>query len=213
MKPWILAIAFAALGSGVYALLGAIRTAPSSAAPPGATAEIEPEAPSREPAPIAMNHSVRPLSTAPVAEEMADPADMKPSDDRGEPTSPPTGEEMRDHLEAAFAADPPAAARDLAQGLEDGARAALPAGSRVRSVECRASLCRIETEHAGLDDYRAFVQRAFFSHDAKQVSIGPVFANPPGEPRHGEPVVAVVYVGREGTVLPMPGAIPSADVP
>jgi hypothetical protein len=71
-------------------------------------------------------------------------------------------------------------------------------------------LCRIETVHRGLDEFRAFVHRAFLTRDTK-VSNGPVFAGLLMEPAQGERVVAVAYVGREGTALPMPPSV--ADRP
>lgn len=63
-------------------------------------------------------------------------------------------------------------------------------------------MCRAETVHPGLAEYRAFADRAFFAYEAA-VRLGPVFAVPVHEPAPGQPVVAVAFVGRAGSMLPV----------
>jgi hypothetical protein len=208
VKSWISVLAFAALASGIYALREATKLERSSRSHTTAAAEPEAPAPVRiiGLAPVATSPPVRALPAGSAADQRVVPAAVDATEDHAGPGSPPTGEEMRDRLEAAFVAEPPAPSSEAAQTLEHGVRAALPAGSQLRRVECRASLCRIEIEHAAVDDHREFLQRAFLAHDSTRASSGPVFASPPAQAGDGDPMVAVIFVGREGTALPMLGS-------
>jgi len=118
---------------------------------------------------------------------------------------------MRESLEIAFHADHAvAASRELARDLSDNVRAMLPAGSRLRNVECRSALCRVETEHLSADDFRSFVDHAFLDRRSP-VSDRPVVAGITAEPRAGEPLFAVAYVGRDGPAMATAvGASPGA---
>lgn len=226
MKPWIFAVAFAVLVGGSYVLLDVKKTeSPSTSRPGAAAVSTEPEALATEPealppakmggpAPVAMPRPERPRPAGPVEDENAGSADVKGAEGRAGSGSAPSGEEILDHIETSFFADHPvASSQDVAQGLETGVRAVLPAESLVLSVECRNSLCRVETEHASLDEFQDFVQRAFLTHDSTRVSNGPVFVGLLAEPAQGEPVVAVAYVGREGALLPMPAAASTTESP
>jgi hypothetical protein len=71
----------------------------------------------------------------------------------------------------------------------------------VRSADCRGSLCRIETSHTGVDEYRAFVQRAFLTSETRLWDAG-FFAGVLAEPEPGQPIVNVAYLAREGQNLP-----------
>jgi hypothetical protein len=115
------------------------------------------------------------------------------------------GDETQAHLEAVFRADHPvAASRELAQRLANGVRAVLPAGSMLRNVECRSMLCRIETAHASPDEFIDFVDHAFLGNGVP-VTRDPVYAGVIAEPRAGEPMVAVAYVGRDKSALAIAG--------
>jgi hypothetical protein len=109
---------------------------------------------------------------------------------------------MRDRVAASFEADSPvASSQDRAPELARRIRAMIAPGSSVRSLECRSSLCRLETMHASLDDFRGFMQHAFHAPDAgTRVSNGPVLAALLAPPVAGQPVIAVAYLGREGSV-------------
>jgi hypothetical protein len=79
----------------------------------------------------------------------------------------------------------------------------ISAGSSVRSLECHTSLCRIETMHPSLEDFRGFMQRAYLTPDPMtRVANGPIFAALLAQPVEGQPVIAVAFVGRDGTVMP-----------
>lgn len=116
-------------------------------------------------------------------------------------TGAPTGSDLRDHVEMAFRADPRvAASRDSERDLADSVRAVLPAGSTLREVECRSTMCRIETTHLDAGEFHDFMKRGFLAHDAP-LATRPVLAGMPAEPRPGQPVLAVAYVGRDGAAM------------
>lgn len=87
--------------------------------------------------------------------------------------------------------------------LEKALPALLPQGSQLRRVECRSTMCRIESSHTGLPQFGNFVQRAFVSGDDRVAESG-FFAGPLGEPEPGQPVITVTYLARKGHALPMP---------
>jgi hypothetical protein len=142
------------------------------------------------------------------------PAETNVSEDRTPSGSPPAADaEMRDQLEASFASDASVApSQDRTPGLETRVRAVIPAGSSVRRLECRSSLCRIETMHPSLEEFRDFVQRGYLTLDlATRVSTGPVFVGLLAPPVEGQPVVGVAFLGRDGAVLPTFSPVASAD--
>lgn len=202
MKPSIVVIVLAVLGCGVYLLYATREAVPPS------TASIAPGA--RSPsttgaAPVASARLARPAPAIPIDGERAGSTGAQPADDHAGSGSAVTVEEVRDHIQASFIAAPQVSSRDVAPDLESGLHAVLPVGSSVRSVECRGSLCRVETVHRGLDELREFAHRAF--QESPRVTNGPAFISMLEEPVAGKPVVAVVYIGRAGTVLPMPDAV------
>ncbi|HXU63869.1 MAG TPA: hypothetical protein VN962_19360 [Polyangia bacterium] len=77
--------------------------------------------------------------------------------------------------------------------------AVLPEGSRIRSVECRATLCRVETAHRDKSSYFTFGRRAFVSGDGRLWNAATFSV--PADPAFSEPVM-VSYVAREGYDLP-----------
>jgi hypothetical protein len=198
MKPWIALIAPAVLGCGLYLLYATHHAAP----PPAVSLEPDARPPpaTAGPTPIAITRSARPAPPVLVDQERTGSAGAQSAEAPARPGSAVTAEEVRDHIEASFVAAPRVASKDVAPSLESGLRALLPAGSSIRSFECRGSLCRVETVHRGLDEVREFAQRAF--QDSPRISNGPAFASLLEEPVPGRPVVAVAYVGREGTALP-----------
>jgi hypothetical protein len=203
MKPSIVVIVLAVLGCGVYLLYATREAAPPSgtsiaprARPPSTTAGA---------APAAITRLERPTPVVPVDGERAGSTGAQPADDHAGSGSAVTVEEVRDHIQASFIAAPQVAARDVAPNLESGLHAVLPVGSSVRSVDCRGSLCRVETVHRGTDELKEFAHRAF--QESPRVTNGPAFISLLEDPVPGRPVVAVIYVGREGTVLPMPDTV------
>lgn len=119
----------------------------------------------------------------------------------------PGPEEVRNHLETAFGSErATASSQARAYSVEKGVRAALPAKSTVRTVECRGALCRIETEHSNMDEFHEFVRSAFQTPDSS-IANAPVFAGPLASESSGSTLVAVAYLGSEDAPLPMPASV------
>jgi hypothetical protein len=209
MKRSILVVALAVTGAGVYLLLESRRTEPAdvATAASGARWTARAGASGDRGLPAA---TARP--SAPVITADATGATDAPAAERAR-SVPPSGEEIHDRLETAFAADRPVAASgDLARDLDQRVRTVLPAGSTLRSLECRSAMCRLETVHAGPDEFRDFAQRAFLTRGSR-ITSGPVFTGlVPGQ-RPGEPVVAVAYVGRDDATLAMAASLAPPDAP
>jgi hypothetical protein len=76
----------------------------------------------------------------------------------------------------------------------------LPAASRLRSIECRSTLCRMETVHDRYSDARDFTSR-FASLEQRPWSGG-FFMGPISEDPQNGAVTYVTYLVREGIELP-----------
>jgi hypothetical protein len=149
-----------------------------------------------------------------VDRDRSDPAEPEGGGDPTASEPPLTGEEIRDQMEAAFAGDAPVTPdQDRAPELAERVRAVLPAGSSVRSLECRHSLCRIETVHPTIEDYRDFVQRGYATRDfAMRITRGPAIVALLAAPVEGEPLVAAAILGRDAD-LPVSATVTSARDP
>jgi len=164
---------------------------------PRAAAAAAPQPPSHprfpELAPLARVAADEPRDPAPAA---AAPA-----------TAPPSSAQVRDRLDEVFHAESIDAAwsHTAVRTLEAKLAPLLPARSTVRSVDCRGSLCRIETSHAGVDEYRDFVQHAFLGRT--ELWNAGFFTNVVADPVPGQPVITVAYLAREGQSLPSPEAL------
>jgi hypothetical protein len=108
--------------------------------------------------------------------------------------------EAQQRLEARFlhaAADPEWAARAktiVGQKLPS----LLPEGSTIRSFECRASMCRLETAHKDHGQYMKFIRAAFLTPE-DQLWNAPTYSTPlNGNPADG---LMVTYIAREGGSL------------
>jgi hypothetical protein len=116
------------------------------------------------------------------------------------------GAELSDHYAAAFTAEAEDAewatsARHIAT---DRVRSDLPSGSELRSIDCRKSMCRIETSHTDRRTFQEFVRKAF-SDPATGVWNGGSFSGIVSD--NSEPsgtVIVVSYLAREGSELPPP---------
>jgi hypothetical protein len=112
---------------------------------------------------------------------------------------------VRDHIERVFSDEKPdpAWARSTEHSVESRLRRSLPAGATLHSVECHASLCRIETAHENLDEYQAFIEQTFMKVET-QLWNGASYSTPTedGAAERGFPVAIVSYLAREGRALP-----------
>ena len=128
-----------------------------------------------------------------------------------DPPSPESGDQ---DLQAWFAGEPAErAGTDGAGQLGRRLAAVTPDGSRVKSIECRAAMCRVESSHDGMLNHQRFLAIAF-AQDGGAVWDGPISPRVMVEPPQwdtGE-VIAVTYLGKPGYSLPSaltPTAAPS----
>jgi hypothetical protein len=142
---------------------------------------------------------VHPAAAVPATAEPVAPSDSA-EPPRAKPT--PTREEMRDGFETLFQSDPYDAgwSQRTTETLTRGIHAVLPPGSRLQRLECRGTLCRVETSHADLEAYRTYTQDAFMGQT--RLTTGAAFGTVLGEPVPGRPVVAVAFLARDGNELP-----------
>lgn len=200
MKSWITVLGIATLTAIVCALIVATSEGPDDPTPQPAQAGVQvrrlSDSPPREPARADAADSAS--RAAPAAE---------PADDEAAPAAPPqpSPAAMRDRIGVAFDAERVDTAwnsGELAR-LEKVIPALLPPGSQIRRVECHSTMCRIESSHAGLDQFGDFVQRAFMS-GASRVNQSGFFAGLLADPQPGQPLLTVAYLARKGHALPMP---------
>jgi hypothetical protein len=159
----------------------------------------EPTAPVEAPVRIATPPAPR-LSVATRVPPEPAPQPAPSTDDAPAAPSPA---ELRDGLEAHFRhASADATSGEAARVIGHQLPAILPAGSTVRSVACRDSLCRIEAVHVGVAEHRQFVQRAFL--EPTRVASDGFYAGLLDEPAAGQPVTTVAYLARAGHVMPAP---------
>jgi hypothetical protein len=117
----------------------------------------------------------------------------------------------RDYIDGQFAQesiDPHwHAVAELSPKLAD----VLPAGSAVREIQCRTSMCRVTTSHPDMDSYRAFLKAGLEFMGAKNLWSGPATTMVLDQPVNGRgEVVALLYLGRGESLPMMPDDAPGA---
>lgn len=123
------------------------------------------------------------------------------------PKPPMEAAEVRDHLEGTFTQQRADVQSDEArQTAEARLTAVLPATAKLQSLECRTSLCRIETIHQSAESYQQFVKGAFLDPKTKIWNAG-FFSTQLTDPVDGK-LVIVSYLARDGEELP-----PIAELP
>jgi hypothetical protein len=198
MKIWI---AVLASGFCAAAIMWSLRERPAEpAARVPAARAVKPVvmAPLSKPSPAL--EPARPVAAAPAAAEPVATSETA----EAPPAKPaPSRAEVRDGLETLFQSDPydPGWSQRTTETLTRGVHAVLPSGSRLQRVECRGTLCRIETSHADLDAYFVYTKDAFQGSKTRVTTSG-VFQTVVGEPASGSPVVAVAFLARDGNELP-----------
>lgn len=157
----------------------------ASSAPRAETARSE--APRPAPEPVASIRVGEAPAPAPAVE--------------AQPKPPMEAAEVRDHLEVTFT-------QQRADGQSDDARrtaearltAVLPATAKLQSLECRTSMCRIETVHQSAESYQQFVKGAFLDPKTKIWNAG-FFSTQLIDPVDGK-LVIISYLARDGEELP-----------
>lgn len=75
--------------------------------------------------------------------------------------------------------------------------AVMQPGGSLRSLDCRASMCRLETSHPSQDSYSDFTQYFTLMKGDAQLWTGSTALRVTHEPEHdGDPLVAVAYLHR-----------------
>ena len=160
--------------------------------------------------PLAVNESTPPTVVREVRVEVPAPSTPPPAPavQQPSPLVAPAAlrvseERVGQRIQEYFSEERPdtAWARNAEHVAEDSVRAALPDRSLLRSVECHASLCRIETEHGDGELSNTFVRTAFMT-PGRQVWNAAFLSMRDVDPADGK-VVAVTYLAREGMELPM----------
>jgi hypothetical protein len=114
----------------------------------------------------------------------------------------PTMDDMQTGLDRVFYSAP----RDRSWGAEaegtvrNALKRTMPEGSQMESLNCTASLCRIETTHASPGDYQKFVEASITGPESGLWN-GAAFSSVVRDDR-GE-LTVVSFIAREGTELPM----------
>ena len=148
--------------------------------------------------------SHQPVLMPPPSRAMAEPGRQltAPTASATAPSIPAA--EMRDDYEIMFGSDHTDSSWTGADLRQANAKigAALPEGSQLLSLECRASMCRIETSHKDMEHYHAFVRAAFMTPETEIWNSGTISTPLRDDTAPGEPLVMVSYVGREGHDLP-----------
>jgi hypothetical protein len=114
-------------------------------------------------------------------------------------------QKLRDSIESNFAAQPVDRkwGDSIAADVRAKVGAALREGSELRSIECRASICRLETSHPDEATYQAFVSKSLSSPEFNwqgAMAFAPLRTESSGE------VTWVAYLMRPGYALPYPDA-------
>ncbi len=143
------------------------------------------------------------------------PGEGSAASEQDENQPQPVGaEESRDAQQEAYSEERIAQALDTRFGAEavdpawaDGAAreaaraisADLPEGTTLEKVECRKSMCRVETVHENTGAFRSFVTDALLSHD-RQLWNGGITSSLRETTDSG--VTAVTYIAKDGEAIP-----------
>lgn len=205
---WLVAFAAIVLGLAVYPRASKpaehVPTEGAHAELAHLKAQLDDESAARARDVAKLEAQLRALATA-LATRGAEGAAQQPTAvaelDPSLTPEPPEPQLPGEHIESVFADQPiDAAWANVAEGrIEQKLRAELP-GAKLQSIECHASLCRLETVHTDQGAYGQFLSAAFKDPD-KRIWLGDAFSAEPTEGAQGE-LVVVSYLAREGEPLP-----------
>lgn len=161
---------------------------------PPTTAEPVHEAPLRPSSPV---------PSGPKAERAQEASSATPEEGSAAPPAAMEPDEVRLRLSSRFQEERPD--KGWTANAEALVRARLlphlPAGSKLISMECRASMCEFVSAHSGPDSYNQFLRTAF-QDSATRLWDGAGFATPTSEHDRDGNVITVAYLAREGHALP-----------
>lgn len=146
--------------------------------------------------------------SAPALVDQAAPHPAEPAAEQPASDAPPPAvkaADIRNSLESVWTsqASQGAWAGDASRVAASKLRALLPDGSAARSIECRDSMCRIETEHADAARYSQFVRGAFLDGTTQLWNGGFFSSIVEDGSGSGGKLVAVAFLAPEGETLPL----------
>jgi hypothetical protein len=116
------------------------------------------------------------------------------------PTPPAPGPSQAEHLafvEAEFEREAVDRAWDPSRELRGKLDKVLPQGSSIRELDCRSSMCRLESSHASVQDYEAFAENFGIPRQGGAIWPGSgVFFIARQPEQQGEPLTVVGYLAR-----------------
>lgn len=148
---------------------------------------------------LAQHKGEKPAAPAPTAQG----EDTAPSPPAEATEAPLTQAEVAVYLDNTFDAEPvdPAWGKAATQEATRALSSGIPSGTKVKGVQCRTSLCRVETSHTSVDDFRAFATGSLLGRD-RHIWNGGVSTQVREESATG--VTAVTYIAKEGQSVPVP---------
>lgn len=194
---------------GLFSVTCLLTSARDSTDDTWSSADLEPELPS-----AAQSDSlrrVRGVAPRPPSTIQSDPILFHAVADRKSPEPLPDGFEA---LEESFLTQPidTAWSDDAVQLARRHVEQSLPEASRLEAVECRSSLCRVETSHESAEDYQAWVDQIVLQlEDSEATWNGAVAVQRQRSERAAE-VWSVSYLARSGVMIesmPIAGAKPT----
>jgi hypothetical protein len=117
---------------------------------------------------------------------------------------PVTDEQLRQGIADTFAKEVTgsAQAQQRRSLLASRIQTVLSGSSELKDLDCRGSLCRLETVHADTASFRKFLDAAIRNPETR-LGTGGYFALPSGKDERGR-TVSVIYLAADGEPLPPP---------
>jgi hypothetical protein len=140
------------------------------------------------------------LSPEDESDAHAPPPPQAPLEPKERP--PADLEDTTDEIERVFLGEgsDPSWSRQTERTVKEKLTASLPEASAVRSIECRSSMCRVETVFHDPEAYGRFAQSAFKDPETR-IWNGGAFSTSLGTDDRGDMVV-ISYLAREGEEIP-----------
>jgi len=141
--------------------------------------------------------ALRKLVASLTSARASSPPTAAPEPQSAENVPPPSPERELAHIQAEFAAEGNDPSWNPGRELQAKVEEVMPRGSVLRSIECRRSMCRMETSHADLDDYNKFAHEFLLARLDHPLWTGPTTFDVRSPTRAGEALVVVGYLGRD----------------
>lgn len=123
-----------------------------------------------------------------------------PSGDTRHPLPEPSPQELVEQMDERFFDEriDPGWSHEATTRAEQ-LRTTLSEGSRIVSLDCRSSMCRVEMSHPNLETFQGFIHKSIVGGTLKW--DGPLFAALKSDPGQPGEVQAVAYLARKGVEL------------